>query len=199
MGEGQADDQPIYEFVLNWSKDCRIVQLFQFQWTFFHLPRKGQQEHWWITIPSIWITKANLCYITLVLSFKLSIHRNKRRFTKLKFIAPLYVLYLHRPRFSEKEIPSFPQIFHSWEEVWQKRLSNFCKLQFSIDEIYLYIKKKTIWHIGIWQNRCFGHFLSNNNEVLPNCSIFCPSERKFEGKRDFFSRKSRPKSSLLEM
>ena len=30
MEEGQADDQPIYEFVLKWSKDCRIVQLFQF-------------------------------------------------------------------------------------------------------------------------------------------------------------------------
>ena len=29
MEEGQADDQPIYEFVLNWSKDCRIVQFNQ--------------------------------------------------------------------------------------------------------------------------------------------------------------------------
>ena len=38
MEEGQADDQPIYEFVLNWSKDCRIVQfiqvLFQFHPSF---------------------------------------------------------------------------------------------------------------------------------------------------------------------
>ena len=30
MEEEQVHDQPIYEFVLNWSKDCRIVQLFQF-------------------------------------------------------------------------------------------------------------------------------------------------------------------------
>ena len=105
----------------------------------------------------IWITKANLCSITLVLSFKLSIHRNKRRFTKLKFIAPLYVLYLHRPRFSEEEIPSIPQIFHSWEELKKYSYTNKCHLP------HKKLAKPLL------RNWCFDNFY----QILKFCKLAC--------------------------
>ena len=40
----------------------------------------------------------------------------------------------------------------------QKKLSNFAKLQFSSDKIYSCTPKKSIWHLAIQQNWCFGQF-----------------------------------------
>ena len=37
------------------------------------------------------------------------------------------------------------------------RVSSFPKM-FLNDKIYSYTKKKSIWHLAIWQNSCFGQF-----------------------------------------
>ena len=46
----------------------------------------------------------------------------------------------------------------SWQEYYKSVIFfNFTKLLFLNDKIYSYTKK-TIWHLAIWQNWCFGQF-----------------------------------------
>ena len=129
-------------------------------------------------------SKPMLYNLGLVFQIVNSPQQKKIHQTKV-YSSPL-CLVLTQAQIFWKRNPLIPSDFPLMRRSVTKKAEQF--LQTSIFDWWnLFIhQKKTIWHIGIWQNRCFGHFLSNNNEVLPNCSIFCPSERKFEGKRDFF-------------
>ena len=74
----------------------------------------------------------------------------------------------------------------------------FIKIGLKSTDIFL--QKKAIWHLAIWQNWSFGQFYHSRIEVLQNCSPFLCQflwRGKFEGRKEFIFQKIRAFSNIV--